>query len=461
MKNISLILSRWLLYALVFLLPWQTRWIAKLGELNRGIWEYGTYGLYAWDILMIVAVISVLIQRHSQPRHKISSLDFSIWCLLGVGALSFFWAVNRSLALFALWKIAEGALLLWLLGAVIISMRNIARWFVAGATLQAALGLIQFISQQTWASKWFGLATHDPSQLGTIVVETGQLRILRAYAALPHPNMLGGLLAVGIVILFGLYFDLFGRINTWWRGVEPNLRGRHRWQKHRRAIVGFITEIACYLTALILMTAGLMVSFSRSAGIGLVIGLGVIGGYTLIRSQSYRRIAFGKLVVVVALTVGVTIAIFPQPWLTRLQVDSRLEQQSINTRETYQEQAFHLFKHYWLVGTGLGNYTAGLHEKYPNLNPWEYQPVHNILLLAAVELGWLGIVVFGFFLYELCRRIYRGLVRSMGDSPWAMTFSAALISLLIIGLFDHYLWSLHFGIMLWWLVVGLLRRETR
>jgi O-antigen ligase len=460
MKNLGNILSRWLVYALVFLLPWQTRWIVKLGELNRGIWEYGTYSIYAWDIILIVAVALVWLRRRDQLRAKTSYLDFAIWSLLGMGALSFFWAVNRGLALFALWKMAEGGLLMWLVGAINLNVRNMARWFAAGAAVQAVFGLIQFITQQTWANKWFGLAVHDPGQLGTIVVETDQLRILRAYAALPHPNMLGGLLVVGIIIIFGLYFDLFRRITDWWQRVEPKKHSRKLWRQHRLIITGFITEIVCYLTALILMTAGLMVSFSRSAAVGLVVGLGVMGGYTMLKSRAFRRAAFAKLAVIVVLTVGITIAIFPQPWLSRMQTGSRLEQQSINTRETYQEQAVHLFKNYWLVGTGLGNYTAGLHEKYVNLEPWAYQPVHNILFLAAVELGWLGIIVFGFLIYELFRRMSRGLIRNHPDNVWMLTSSAALISLMIIGLFDHYLWSLHFGIMLWWLVVGMARRTT-
>jgi O-antigen ligase len=271
--------------------------------------------------------------------------------------------------------------------------------------------------------------------------------------------MLGGLLAIGIIILFGLYFDLFRRVNEWWQRVRPDRAYRQVWSTHRTEVIGFIVEIVGYLTALIVMTAGLMVSFSRSAGLGLVVGLVLIGGFTFFKGRSYRRVVFGKLAVIVALTIGVAIAIFPQPWLTRIQIGSRLEQQSIVTRETYQTQAIHLFKHYWLVGTGLGNYTAGLHERYPSLESWAYQPVHNILFLATVELGWLGIVVFGFLIYELFRRMYLGITRQTAD-PWALVFSATIVCLLVIGLFDHYLWSLHFGIMLWWLVIGLLRRST-
>jgi len=51
------------LYLLVFLLPIQTRWIIKAGMLNGGYWEYGTYGLYATDILLIMLLILYVICR--------------------------------------------------------------------------------------------------------------------------------------------------------------------------------------------------------------------------------------------------------------------------------------------------------------------------------------------------------------------------------------------------------------
>ena len=42
------------LYVLVFLLPLQTRRMFKLGELNGGYYEYATYSLYAFDVLLLV-----------------------------------------------------------------------------------------------------------------------------------------------------------------------------------------------------------------------------------------------------------------------------------------------------------------------------------------------------------------------------------------------------------------------
>ena len=45
------------LYLLVFLLPIQTRWIIKPGELNGGYLEYGTVSLYITDIVLIALLL--------------------------------------------------------------------------------------------------------------------------------------------------------------------------------------------------------------------------------------------------------------------------------------------------------------------------------------------------------------------------------------------------------------------
>src|SRR3990167_8743999 len=55
--------QEYLLYILIFLLPLQTRWLAKSGELNGGYWEYGTISLYGTDILILGLILVWLVSR--------------------------------------------------------------------------------------------------------------------------------------------------------------------------------------------------------------------------------------------------------------------------------------------------------------------------------------------------------------------------------------------------------------
>ena len=56
------------LYLLVFLLPWQTRWIIKAGMINGGYSEYGTISLYGTDILLIILLMIKIIQKQYQQQ---------------------------------------------------------------------------------------------------------------------------------------------------------------------------------------------------------------------------------------------------------------------------------------------------------------------------------------------------------------------------------------------------------
>ncbi len=56
MKNKLQKIIEYGLYLFLFILPWQTRWIIKEGEINGGYFEYETYSLYGSDILLIVVL---------------------------------------------------------------------------------------------------------------------------------------------------------------------------------------------------------------------------------------------------------------------------------------------------------------------------------------------------------------------------------------------------------------------
>ena len=47
----------------MFLLPWQTRLIWQQGEINGAPWEYGTYSIYATQILLWLIIILFGINR--------------------------------------------------------------------------------------------------------------------------------------------------------------------------------------------------------------------------------------------------------------------------------------------------------------------------------------------------------------------------------------------------------------
>ncbi|MDP1709658.1 MAG: O-antigen ligase family protein, partial [Candidatus Komeilibacteria bacterium] len=125
----------------------------------------------------------------------------------------------------------------------------------------------------------------------------------------------------------------------------------------------------------------------------------------------------------------------------------RLEEVSRSERLGEYGDALKLLPDYFLTGTGLGAYAKRLEQIKPGLPGYAYQPAHNFYLLLALELGipalflFLGMLIVFFF--AMCR-----------GRHW--TAVPPFVTLLILGFFDHYLWSLEAGVMLFWTALGLL-----
>jgi O-antigen ligase len=80
---------------------------------------------------------------------------------------------------------------------------------------------------------------------------------------------------------------------------------------------------------------------------------------------------------------------------------------------------------------------------------WERQPVHNLYLLIASEIGVIGALAFCIFLFALIARLIKN------KSIEAGLALALLVGLLFFGLFDHFLWDIQAGKLMLWLVIAL------
>lgn len=410
-----------LLLAVVFVLPWQTRWIAIPGELNGGGWEYGTVSLYGLDFLIILFVLFAV--GHVVMETKKLELNLSHWLAIFLVVVAFFsimFAGNNINALFWFAKLAEGIALFIFIPQVRIRRELVGITLIITAVIQSGVAIQQFFMQEVFGWKWFGMASQLPATLGTQVVEGDFGRVLRAYGSLPHPNMLAGLLVVAILI----------------------------------ALVSFISYKGYYArlfygAAIPVMSAALWMTFSRQAWVGLAAAIALVIAVTFIKQKTFPGALAAGIGLILIPMIGLSSA-YPHLVLTRVQSETRLEAQSISERQLYMEQATDLLKNDWVTGVGIGNYTAALHTNDINNDitkeAYEYQPVHNIYLLAFAELGIFGFL--GFILLLISLWMNRNW-KTKGTLMWALPVTA----LLVIGLFDHYLWTLHFGIMLLWLTL--------
>ncbi len=137
---------------------------------------------------------------------------------------------------------------------------------------------------------------------------------------------------------------------------------------------------------------------------------------------------------------------------SRLGSEGRLEEKSTSERLASYQESWQLIKNNWATGVGLGNYTLALNRQMPGQKSFYYQPTHNVFLLVWSEIGILGLLFFvGLIICAFVRLLHRpdyGIFRNDGRI-------AILIALTVIMTFDHWLFSLHFGVLFFWLVMGL------
>lgn len=438
-------IAEWVLIAIVFFLPIQSRWVLLKGELNGGSWEYGMISLYGIDILVcIFIIIGILylsdtfkekmlwgsstlerqqfaVQNALKPRTPLLQLSQSQILAVLILVVAFFsmaFAGNKINALFWWIKLAEGIVLYFTLSLLSLNPHRIASTLVASGVVQSIIAFVQFTTQSVVGSRWFNITAQDPSALGVQVVEGPMGRILRAYGTLPHPNMLGGFLVVALIVGLMLY--------------------SHERKHGHRLLYGL---------GLCIMGTGVWMTFSRQSWIALALGVVVIVAYTFITKREFPKIlAVG--VGYILLPLIVFSLLFPTLISTRLSPEPRLEQKSINERTEFIDQSLSIVRTEWGKGIGIGNYTAYLHTIDDSKAAYEYQPVHNIYLLVFAELGIFGFLTF--LLFVLSHAVHLQL-----DNEWIVGWGVGLIGLFTIGLFDHYLWTLHFGILLFWITAGM------
>lgn len=412
-------ISQWLLLAIVFLLPLQTRWIVAPGILNGSPWEYGTLSLYAIDLLIGAFLFFGWVAiANEKKKPSISTTELLALLLLAISFCSLLWATNENLLLFWWVKLAEAVTMFFVIRRIQFQHAHVALVLVASGTVQAVLAISQFLTQMVFRSTLLGMAQQFPGTLGVQVVEGGFGRVLRAYGSLPHPNILGGFLVVSIIATAMLYLQ-------------------HRTYPGRAFIA----------LSLALQSVGLWASFSRQAWLALGIVLCVLTVYTFLTTKSFPR-AFLMAMLYIAIPFVLFTAAFPQLVGTRVQATERLEARSLTEREQYTQDAASIIRDNWIYGVGLHNYTATLYGQDDAREGYEYQPVHNIFLLVLSELGIFGLLAF-------TGLIISTFYSTNPHNPWQLGWRLSLLALIVVGCFDHYLWTLSVGMLLFWCILAL------
>ncbi len=416
------------LMVFLFLLPWQTRLIFAPAFLNNGYYEYGTKSLYATQIIFAAVVFLSAIDLFKNKNFTfVQYLKRNLWGVSCGGIFLLLLGVNFLLQplkgvgfQFFCWLGSGFALMLLLRKYVREFLGLLAVWL--GAVGQALFAIGQYIFQMVPANKWLGLAVHNPQELGAAIINVHGERILRAYGSFPWPNALGIYLAVGFLIGLVLFLE-------------------YGWSLKRKI---------CLLAGELLILVGLIFSFSRSAWLAALIGVGFIGGVIFLKQKKYLK-EFVLFLVVNGVVFFSTFILLRPLFLARIDTSIDIENRSISERVSQYQVAKTVVIKHWLWGVGLGNYTYELYKRNTSLPAWSYQPVHNIYMLMLAEGGILFFVLYIWVFGNITLIIIR-------DNAFAV---GIVVALLVFGLFDHFLWTLYAGQMLWFVGWGIGQTKNR
>ncbi len=389
--------------ALVFILPWQARWIARLGAhpLYGTPLEWLTLSIFATEVIVAALVLAGVFDRgfRARLRERIPKPVLATLVLLALWALtSVLWSrdVDAALQKTAMLALASAAFLVFV-GAK--RPRRLVAAFFISMVVQSLFGVWQVIAGFSPASTWLGIAFHSASEGASSVVESGVGRLLRAYGTLPHPNALGGFLAVAIIIGTAAYLK------------AANFRAR-----------------AVLFAAIAIMLLSLFLTFSRGAWLAIFFGL-IPLHIAAIRGQ-HRFAPYLCLALVPALAAAL---IFWPFVLGRASGQGRLETRSTAERIGSWRDGIGVFVAHPLTGVGAGQINPDVYAS--SAIPTE--PAHLAPLAVAAELGIPGLII----LLSLGWRAFR-------QSRRRALSLGLFLTVAVLALFDHYLWTLWAGNLL-------------
>ncbi len=420
----------------ILILPLQTRWFSE-ASLAGWAFEQGRLSFYiSWIPLIATVVLGLFMPKTDLPKKLRVNLFWLIALTCAISIVS----TPLDIRAASMWWVQILLLLSFFVTLLRadIKLVSILSWFIVSLIPHAFFAIYQALFQHVPGWSWIGVATQDPKNLGVSVVQTGDFRFLRAYGGFPHPNILGGFMAFGILISGWLFLRLDELRSKW---IELSI-----------------------LAAIPLFTVALFYSFSRSAWLALAMGL-IILLIFVVFNRTHQKLDPIKIAIfsIAVIASFITFAFINQDYfLSRVGISpepARLEQQSTSARTDSLTNGIRVFQSHPIFGTGpnselpalaLQNATLFSKEGHPanaglgDSSPLE--PPHNVFILILANFGIAGsLIIFGFLLF-LLRQILNHW--KLGDPNHRGLLLAALVSWLVISLFDHYLYTLWSGQLL-------------
>lgn len=404
-------------YAFLIILPFSWRKVILPSVTGGQFNEYLDISLYVGDILILSTFL--LLIKHKKLIKSIYDRKFHVEQLVGISFivyifLSFLWSSSTLLWADSMIVVVRCVLVFFVFSHIINESRNQDKFlkystlshsmviFGISVIFQAFLAIIQFYLNHS-----LGFFILNESNISSIIpgiakIDFSGWKHIRAYGTFLHPNILAGY-ALIIMLINIHWFSLFH-------------------VKQLLVYVVFPASIACIVLA-----------FSKGAIISLIISM----LFLLFHVEQKKRGMFHveQILLAVSITILSLFIVFSA---------------QMNWEKSISERLI-IYKNYASLdrssslGSGLGQLVYQLSASKSVTDQWLLQPVHNIYIILYNELGIIGVLLFGLY---VILTVPRGTLD---------TSFLPVLSILIIGFFDHYFIDIYVGNVLmalafaWWL----------
>ncbi len=290
---------------------------------------------------------------------------------------------------------------------------------------QGIIGSLQVTNQTSIGLRTLGEFRLDPAQSGVSVIQAGELRWLRPYGLLPHPNIFAGLILFGIFASAGLILN----------------------DNRRIQIVGGV----CFLVGMWVF----LLTFSRGAwgsfGIGVLASL-----FFVIRYFGIKR----RFIVVALCTIVIGFVFL---WTYRPLMASRvgistesIEMRSVADRIVFNEIAFSAIELSPYIGIGAGNFPWYAAHYLHNYTDYDLRGdnVHMVALGIWSEYGLVGLLLIGTNIVIAILETARNIWRYDHQRRERIAILGIIIAYTTIGLLDHYPWTLIHTQLIWFVLMA-------
>ncbi|MBU1727749.1 O-antigen ligase family protein, partial [Patescibacteria group bacterium] len=411
----------WFFYGFILTFTLSVRKLIYYYPINGNFNEYTGIYLYLSDIFLFLTILAWAISILESKSLFLSRRTLAIPLFLVLWTfISIIWSENHWIVIFKSIKVLEFFLLFtYIIQKVsLLPARKMLRacpsekcstWNIFGRVehfwesgtflrnsllvisisglIQSIIGIIQVFLQHSIGLFWLKESLISPEIPGVAKIILDGERYIRAYGLFPHPNILGGFLVFSIITTIYLLKVL--RLPT------GKLFHVEQFWEDRTFLKRFL------INSLGIQIIGLILTFSKSSILGLIIALAYLAYKKLFHVEQFKR----KLLIVLVLLALIVVIAKPSFYSV---FQKSLEERALgykvvyNTSEMFRAcppekcSTWNNFRHFRggtfitnpIAGLGQGRFVLEMQKYIPQkLETWQFQPVHNVFLLILSELG--------------------------------------------------------------------------